>query len=174
MPRDEFPGHRIIRYVPRAMPNRLPDTPWRSNAPFTTEAPTRDLIVACSDGRFARSFGDFAARGLGVEKFAQLIVPGGPVFLARDAPPHHTTGAGAREQINFLIDALSIERVHLIQHDLCAFYLQVVGATPDNLRERQIEDLRVGAERLAAARPNVAIHRWIAGVEGAGVVFTAV
>lgn len=101
-------------------------------------------------------------------------MPGGPVFLARAVPPHHTPGEGAAAQVLFLIDALSIENVHLIQHDLCAFYLQVVGATPENLRDRQIEDLRLGADRLAEARPHVSIHRWIAGVEADGVVFDAV
>jgi len=140
---------------------------WRSLTRFRDE-PTPDLVVACSDGRFARAFEEFAQTGLGLDRCARLVVPGGPAFLAVD------DGDWARRDhardLLFILDALRIERAHLIQHDLCAYYQQVLGAEPADLGSRQRADLDLAEARLCEARPSVAVRRWRATVEAGAVV----
>jgi len=143
---------------------------WRSLNRFRDE-PTAELMIACSDGRFARAFEEFATTGLGLDRYARLIVPGGPAFLAADDADPWSEGPRGRD-LRFIIDALSIERVHLIQHDLCAYYEQGLGVAPAALADRQRADLALAGDRLAASWPSLQIHRWRATVEAGAVVVT--
>lgn len=146
------------------------DSAWLAPIGFSDEQ-SPELVIYCCDGRFGGAFESFIRERLGIQRCARLVVPGGPVCLAGEAPPFYEYENGAAAQFFFLIDALRIERVHLIAHDRCAFYIQKLNVPEPSLRARQIEDLRAIADRIRRERPQVAVDAWIAEVRGDTVAF---
>ncbi len=130
-----------------------------------------ELVMYCCDSRFGGPIERFVQDGLGIERCARLVVPGGPVALAGAAPPYYEEDDGAAAQFFFLIDALKLKRVHLIQHDRCAFYIQELGVKESDLRDTQIADLGRITARIANARPHLDIRNWVAEVRGDSVAF---
>lgn len=143
---------------------------WLAPVEYSDEQST-DLIVYCGDGRFGTAIESFAKGRLGLPRCARLVVPGGPVCLAGETPPFYEVKTGAAAQFYFLVDALKIQRVHLIAHDRCAFYIQKLEVPEANLRQRQIEDLKKIASRVRHDRPNLAVDSWVAEVRNDTVAF---
>lgn len=130
-----------------------------------------ELVMYCCDSRFGGPIERFVQDGLGIARCARLVVPGGPVALAGAAAPYYGEDDGAAAQFFFLIDALKLKRVHLIQHDRCAFYIQELGVSESKLRDQQIADLGRINSRIAEARPQLDIKNWVAEVRGDSVAF---
>ena len=130
------------------------------------------LVVHCSDGRFSRQFNDFVVNHLGILRCDRVVIPGGPGALtARD-----TSDPGAvqaLDDITFLCAGHEIDRVALIQHEACAYYLTRLGATEETLREMQVEDLRHAIEVVRVATGVERVEGYLARLVGPVVVFDA-
>ena len=140
------------------------------SGPNYDDGPYDGLAVYCSDGRFSRSFHDFIVSGLGLVRCDRVVVPGGPAALGGR---HDTDPEGLRllDEIAFLCEAHEIDRVVLIQHDLCAFYLARLGATEESLRPLQLEDLAHAIDLTRVATGIERVEGYIARLVGRVVVF---
>src|SRR5512135_2440107 len=97
-----------------------------SDTTFRTEprqpSPDTDVIVVhCSDSRYQPHFQDFLKRGLGLESYALVAVPGGPQFLTLAEYLPKFSWVGWR-WIKFLTELTRPRRVILIGHDDCSWY----------------------------------------------------
>ena len=114
------------------------------------------LVIHCSDARYQPHFQDFLRSGLHVERCALIAVPGGPQFLTLSEYLPKFSWVGWR-WVKFMAGLTHPERVILIAHDDCRWYLDMrFWAQAGGLRERQVKDLQqVRAEvagRIAGSR----------------------
>ncbi len=118
-------------------------------APQQAQGESSVLVVHCSDPRYQPHFQDFLRQGLGLERYALIAVPGGPQFLTLSEYLPKFAWAGWR-WVKFMMDLSKPERVILIAHDDCRWYLDMrFWAQSGGLRERQVEDLRKVRAELA-------------------------
>jgi hypothetical protein len=103
--------------------------------------------VHCSDGRFGEHIDDFLHNVLGLPKYDRLAVPGGAACLAGHFATYREEEALA-EQLRFLIAAHRLQRVVLIAHEGCAYYLERLRVSPLQLHEMQLSDLRQATMRV--------------------------
>ena len=131
------------------------------------------LAVHCSDGRFARQFNDFLVTNLGILRCDRVVVPGGPAAIGgrHEADPE---GYKVLDEIAFLCEGHSIDRVVLIQHEACAFYSARLGATAETMPTMQMEDLEHAAEMVRIATGVGRIEGYLARLVGRVVVFDQV
>jgi len=122
---------------------------YRSNIPYKTSG-IQALAVYCSDGRFEAQCEDFVRKGLGIERFDLIVLPGGPARLVgpEDSAPGQQT---AIEELSFLVKAHNLQRVVLIQHDDCGYYQHVLGISGDDLRPLQQADAAKAIEAVHQA-----------------------
>lgn len=100
------------------------------------------IVVHCSDPRFQPHFQHFLRESLGLEQYALIAVPGGAQFLTLVDYLPKFSWVGWR-WVKFVVDLTRTERVVLIAHDDCRWYLdQRFAQDPARVRERQLEDLR--------------------------------
>jgi hypothetical protein len=71
-------------------------------------------------------------------------------------------GHSGERQLEFLARVHGLERVVLIAHAGCAFYLDWLRTRPEELEERQIEDLAKAATRLRLAHPALTVETYLA------------
>ena len=138
---------------------------WPSLVPFEVER-VHALAVYCSDGRFGEQCDDYLQRRLGLPFYDRLAVPGGAALLAADREqtqlfPH----------LHFLVEAHELTKLVLIAHDGCAYYSQLLGLGPIDMRERQEADLKAVSDLVSAKHPHLDIHTSFAHVEGDRVTF---
>jgi hypothetical protein len=100
------------------------------------------IAVHCSDPRYQPHFQDFLRKGLSLAHYAPIVVPGGPHLLAPlDFLPKFNW-VGWR-WTKFMVDLTRAERVILIVHDDCRWYLQsVFQHDRARVHERMVEDAR--------------------------------
>lgn len=117
--------------------------------PFGAGGESHVLVVHCSDPRYQPHFQDFLHRGLGVDRYALVAIPGGPQALAPgDLLPKFGWAAG--RWLAFMHRIANTDRVILISHDQCRWYEnRLLGQDPAAIRARQIEDLRAVRRELA-------------------------
>ena len=108
------------------------------------------LVVHCSDPRFQPHFQEFLHRGLSVDRYALVAIPGGPQALVPDdLTPKYGWVAG--RWVKFMHQVANTDRVILIQHDECRWYeSRMLGQGAGQVRERQWADLRRVREALVA------------------------
>ncbi len=103
--------------------------------------------VYCCDGRFGEHFDDFLHNALKLPRYDRLALPGGPGCLAG-----HFLASKEEEsliaQLRFLIRAHGIERVVLIAHQGCAFYLHQLHLSPEKVEAQQREDMAAAVQRI--------------------------
>ncbi len=129
------------------------------------------LAIYCSDGRWGLPFDEFCHDGLGLPRYDQFAVPGGPVWLTlRDASLLRPYDA-AREHLDFLVRAHELDRIVLIAHYGCAFYAELLGGDADACLAAQQEDLRTAASTLRAWFAGMAVETYVAMREGEAVWF---
>ena len=131
-----------------------------STVPFT-EARIRAASIYCSDGRFGEQIDEFLHQGLGLPRYDRLAVPGGPACFSGTLSVFWEGHSGER-QLEFLVRVHGLERVVLIAHAGCAFYLDWLKTRPEELEARQIEDLLKAAARLRLAHPSLSVEMYLA------------
>jgi hypothetical protein len=107
------------------------------------------VVIHCSDPRFQPHFQDFLSKHLSLDHYALIAVPGGAQLLkVLDFLPKFSW-VGWR-WIKFMVDLTQAERIILIVHDDCRWYLQdLFGHDRARVHERMIDDaLRVRAGLL--------------------------
>src|SRR5262249_23558599 len=119
----------------------------------TAQQPALDessvLVVHCSDPRYQPHFQDFLRQGLRLDHYALIAVPGGPQFLALSEYLPKFAWAGWR-WVKFMMDLSKPDRVILIAHDDCRWYLDMrFWAQSGGMRERQVGDLQKVRSELA-------------------------
>jgi hypothetical protein len=127
------------------------------------------LALYCSDGRFTNAVEELLHR-LGHARVDTVTLPGGPalfnVWLAGFSDSD-TIGRGT----SFLIEGHRIEQAALIAHAGCGFYKARMGsATPQQIQEQQIADLRSAAQVIASRHPGIKVSLFYA-VAGTRVSF---
>ena len=107
------------------------------------------VVVHCSDPRYQPHFQDFLRKGLGLERYALIAVPGGPQFLTLSDYLPKFSWVGWR-WAKFIMDLTKPERVILIAPDDCRWYLDMrFWAHGQGLRDRQAADLQQVRAELA-------------------------
>jgi len=106
-------------------------------------------VLHCSDPRYQPHFQEFLKTGLGLAHYALICVPGGPQCLVLTDYLPKFAWAGWR-WVKVMEKVAQPERIILIAHDDCRWYLSMGFATdPSKLRDRQIADLKAAQARLA-------------------------
>jgi len=129
------------------------------------EPETDVLAVHCSDYRFHAGYQEFLNKKLNLEgNYDLLAIPGGPqcLTLVEYLPKFSWSSL---KWFRFLVDAHSVKRLILIQHQDCAWYRTVplhLHSSPEP-RLRQEEDLRRARAALAKERPQLGIELYYAG-----------
>lgn len=116
------------------------------------------LAIYCSDGRFAESIDWFIEHHLGVPKFDQMAMPGGPAWLSLDIDRvwEHEI---ARRHGGYLIRVHRIKRVIMIAHENCGFYRER-RVPQEQMKERQVADLQSAAQYLLRAFPYLTVDAY--------------
>jgi Putative carbonic anhydrase len=145
--------------------------PFLALEPFEKSHP-RALAIYCSDGRFTNAVEELL-RTLGHARLDTLTMPGGPaLFNAWLAGMSHSVALA--ESSRFLIESHGIRQVILIAHEGCGFYRkQYAGASGEQVRGHQEDDLRRAASVVRNAHPSVEVLLYRAQVEEGRVKFVA-
>jgi hypothetical protein len=110
------------------------------SAEMRPSAEGADLVVHCSDPRFLPHFQDFCRTALKMDHYALIAVPGGPQVLTLLGFLPKFSWVGWR-WVKFMVDLTRAERIVLIVHDDCRWYLQsLFGHNAARIHERMIED----------------------------------
>jgi hypothetical protein len=125
--------------------------------------------IYCSDGRFGEVFDDFLHNALRLPRYDRLALPGGAACLAGRFLACREED-GLVEQLRFLLRAHGIERVVLIAHQDCAFYLERRRLAAAELEAQQRDDLRIAAERIRTLARSLRIEAFFARKQVAGAV----
>jgi carbonic anhydrase-like protein len=133
----------------------------------------RTAAMYCSDGRFGAQCEDFLRNGLGVDHFDLVVLPGGPARLAGYEDPAFADNA-VLDELAFLVEAHSLERVILIQHDDCGFYQHKLGISADKLRPLQDTDVARAVDAVRQATGLARIECYQAVHDDDGVRFEPV
>ena len=138
-------------------------------------SPEADVIVVqCSDSRYQPHFQEFLRKGLGLDRYALVAVPGGLHFLTLAEYLPKFSWVGWR-WMKFLVDLSKPRRIVLIAHDDCRWYHDSRFLHPHlSADERQIADLRQVRAAFAERFPGVAIDGYFARLDGDEAVFDPV
>ncbi len=114
------------------------------------------IVVHCSDPRYQPHFHEFLQRGLGIDHYALVAVPGGAQFLILEEYLPKFSWVGWR-WVKFIVDMVDPVRLILIAHQDCRWYLDArFGHDPSRIRERMTSDLRgagAGLKKRFGNRP---------------------
>ena len=132
------------------------------------------LVVHCSDPRFQPHFQDFLGKRLELDHYALIAVPGGhQVLKALDFLPKYSW-AGWR-WMKFMVDLTRAERIIMIAHDDCRWYLQsLFGHDPVRIHEHMIDDAVRAREVLLERFGHRTIEIYYARLVGTQAVFEQV
>lgn len=112
------------------------------SAPIDSTIESAALAVHCSDPRYQPHFQDFLEKGLGLQHYGLVAVPGGPQLLTLTNYLPKFAWAGWR-WTDFMMDLSQPSRVILIMHHDCRWYLDArFGHDPAQIEKRQINDLQ--------------------------------
>jgi hypothetical protein len=100
------------------------------------------IVIHCSDPRYQRHFQEFLIKGLGLDHYALVAVPGGAQLLILEEYLPKYSWVGWR-WVKFIVDLVNPSRLILIAHEDCRWYLQArFEHDPSRIRERVTSDLR--------------------------------
>ena len=132
------------------------------------------LVIHCSDPRYQPHFHEFLRRGLGLERYGLLVVPGGAHFLTLTDYLPKFSWAGWR-WVKFIGDIAPPSRVVLIAHDDCLWYRHVRARQDDAaVREKQVADLRRVGEALRERLGDLRVELYYARLVDGAAIFEAV
>jgi hypothetical protein len=119
---------------------------FRSSIPFVTDR-VRAAAVSCSDGRFGDQVDELLHVGLGLPRYDRVALPGGPACMAGRFMTYQESDALVA-QLRFLVTSHRLERLVLIAHEHCGFYLHRLHISPEQLEREQHDDLHKACARL--------------------------
>ena len=125
------------------------------------QARIRAASIYCSDGRFGEQMDEFLHQGLGLPRYDRLAVPGGPACLS-GALSVFWESHSAERQLDFLCHVHKLERLIMIQHEGCAFYLEWLKVKPEEFAARQLEDVKRAATRVRQTQPTLKVDAYLA------------
>jgi hypothetical protein len=128
------------------------------------------VALHCCDGRFGDHVDDFMQNGLGLPRYDRLTCPGGPVALAGRLITFWEL-RGVEEQLRFMIKAHELERVILIAHQPCAYYLGRLGVAPEAMEREQRQDLEQATWEVQRMTPGLDVGTFMSWVDGGTVRF---
>ena len=150
----------------------MPQSPWRATEPFTSRR-IHAAAIYCSDGRFGEAFDEFLHHELGLPHYDRVAIPGGAAALAGHIAAHRDEES-LREQLRFLIDSHGLERIVLIAHRNCGYYLKKLHVPEAGLRALQESDLSKAAQAIRYLSAHVRIEGYLAAVEDGRIVIQPV
>jgi hypothetical protein len=136
---------------------------FTSSHPFHAER-IHAVAMYCSDGRYGEQFDEFLHEALGLPRYDRMATPGGAACLAGHFVTYRQEDA-TLDQIRFLVESHHLERVVLIAHESCGYYLRLLNTRPADLRAKQEADLHRAAERLRGLHAGLQVDAFYARVE---------
>lgn len=116
--------------------------------PIPSRIERAPIAVHCSDPRYQPHFQEFLDKGLGLDHYALIAIPGGAQLLVLEEYLPKFSWAGWR-WLKFMVDLVNPTRIVLIAHEDCRWYLDArFGHDPLRVRERMIADLRRSSAEL--------------------------
>lgn len=154
------------------MKPRTKSQAFESSIPFQSRR-IHAVAVYCSDGRFGEHVDEFLQVGLGLPHYDRLAVPGGAACLAGHSKTHREEKATI-EQLRFLIAVHEIQRVVLVAHQGCAFYLERLQVPPPQVEPMQREDAAKAVERVRELGFNGDVDAYFLSLDGESIRFVAI
>ena len=133
----------------------------------------RAAAIYCSDGRYGEQMDEFLHDGLKLPRYDRLAMPGGPACFSGSLHAFWD-GQSAERHLDFLCRVHNLERLVLIAHAGCAFYLDWLKVRPEDLEKRQLEDLAKAVARTRHKQPKLAMSTHLARREGEKIWFDPV
>ncbi len=147
----------------------MPDKPSR---PLQTEPATAggggDPHAAAATGFNSTITWDEAR--IHAARYDRLAVPGGPACLS-GALSVFWESHSAERQLDFLCHVHKLERLIMIAHEGCAFYLEWLKVKPEEFAARQMEDVKRAATRVRQTQPTLKVDAYVARRQDARVWF---
>ena len=135
-------------------------------APLARKSETAEVVVHCSDPRYQPHFQNFLRENLGLDHYALLAVPGGAHFLTLVDYLPKFSWVGWR-WMKFVHDVAQAERVILIGHDDCRWYLDMrFSHDAARIQERVISDLHSVRAGLVGRFPHLRVETYYARLDG--------
>jgi hypothetical protein len=146
--------------------------PFACKLPFVTER-IGAVAIYCSDGRYNEQIDEFLHKRLELPRYDRLVIPGGAAALAGHFVAYREADA-LIDQLRFLVDSHNLQRVVLISHESCGFYLKRLHTSPRDLRAQQTRDLAAAKERIWSVSTRLVVETFHAALEGTRVVIEPV
>jgi hypothetical protein len=120
------------------------------------------MAIYCSDGRFGEAFDEFCHQKLKIPRYDRFAVPGGPAWINPSVAAAQDLYRSARAQLDFLVQVHDLERIVLITHSPCAFYIEHLKKAPHECLESQFSDIHTAAQRLRLWFPKIQVEGYLA------------
>src|SRR5436305_11776173 len=120
------------------------------------------MAIYCSDGRFGEAFDEFCHQKLQIPRYDRFAVPGGPAWINPGVAAAQDLYRSARAQLDFLVRVHDLERIVLITHSPCAFYIEHLKKEPHECLEAQFSDIHTAAQRLRLWFPKMQVEGYLA------------
>ena len=135
-------------------------------APRKASSEPAAVVIHCIDPRYQPHFQDFLHRSLKLDRYALIAVPGGAHFLkVLDHMPNFSWVGW--HWMKFVHDVARAERVILIGHDNCLWYLDPrFSHDTARIREHITGDIRSVRANLIERFPHLHVETYFARLEG--------
>ena len=117
--------------------------------------------IYCSDGRVGEQIDEFLHQGLGLPRYDRVAVPGGPACLAGSLVTFQEARA-VEDSLRFLIRVHDLEKVVLIAHEGCAYYLERLGVPDASLLTQQRQDLEKAVRAVRKLQDGLRVESFLA------------
>ena len=167
--------HRRTQQAGTIETKRPPPVPTDAKRAFISSigfdaARIRAAAIYCSDGRFGEQMDEFLHEGLRLPRYDRLAVPGGPACLS-GALSVFWESHSAERQLDFLCHVHKLERLIMIAHEGCAFYLEWLKIKPEEFAARQMDDIKRAATRVSQSQPSLKLEAYVARRQEAQIWF---
>jgi hypothetical protein len=170
----------VTPIIPPAPAITLPAERFRTSQPWN-EQRIRALAMYCSDGRWGDAFDEFCHRSLQIPRYDRFAVPGGPAWLTAWTGSHGSEDKALRRQANLsvaawdqlglLVHVHELQRIILVAHYGCAFYMEKLKKDADNCLPVQLEDLKRARLEVKERFPRLTVETYLAMRRGERMSF---
>ena len=164
------PDETIVEFEQPASIARADKVRGFSSSIAFDQARIRAASIYCSDGRVGEQMDEFLHQGLGLPRYDRLAMPGGPACLSGSLSVFWESHSAER-QLDFLCHVHKLERLIMIAHEGCAFYLEWLKVKPEEFAARQLEDVKRAATRVRQTQPTLKVEAYVARRQEAQIWF---